>query len=198
MSEATRADMTSRLAKFREEFERHEKFPNMIETIELEIAYQEQLNRAFRPIQRLMEKELAKANRNDQTTYADQLVKLKEQLESQLLSSLSVDSGGEFSGTLTRPNGAAIPYRLRIDDMSDSGNFDGVVHDNPGVAGHWKFRVAGTRNGNLIQFSMTENLRGRLVGVKGEGVITGNRLLAIVTQRNNKGRTTRNKVILTR
>ena len=198
ISEATRSDLTSRLTRYRKEFEKTQSLPSIAETIELEIAYQEKLSRAFKPINKLLEKELAAANRNDDSGYANELVELKEKLELDLMSSLKINNGSEFSGTLTRPNGATIPYKLRIKDISDSGNFNGTVEDNFGVAGHWRYRVSGVRNGNWIQFSMSENLRGKLIAVKGEGVITGNRLLAVVTQRTNKGRTTENKVVLRR
>ena len=198
LSESSRAEMMQRLTEYRKQFEQNDSFPEMVETIELEIYYQTKLGRAFKPIMQSVEKELGNANKDGNSSYAKKLLELKQRLESQLLASKQIKSGSEFSGRLTRSNGATIPYKLKIENISESGDFVGIVHDNAGVAGHWKFRVKGKRNGNLIQFSMTENLRGKFTAVKGEGVVSETRLLAVVTQKTGKSKATRNHVVLHR
>ena len=198
LSESSRAEMMQRLTEYRKQFEQNDSFPEMVETIELEIYYQTKLGRAFKPIMQSIEKELKNANKDGNSSYANKLLELKQRLESQLLPSKQIMSGSEFSGRLTRSNGATVPYKLKIENISESGDFVGIVHDNFGVAGHWKFRVKGKRNGNLIQFVMTENLRGKLTAVKGEGVVSGTRLLAVVTQKTGKGKANQNYVVLRR
>ena len=180
LSESSRAEMMQRLVEYRKQFEQNDSFPEMVETIELEIYYQTKLGRAFKPITQSIEKELKTANKDGNSSYAKKLLELKQRLESQLLPSKQIMSGSEFSGRLTRTNGNTIPYKLKIENISESGDFVGIIHDNAGVAGHWKVRVKGKRNGNRIQFSMTENLRGNFTAVKGEGVVSGTRLLAVV------------------
>lgn len=198
LSEASRADMLGRMDRYISNFKNNGTFPNILESVELEINFQERLNRAFSPISRLIEKELKTANRNEDSKFAEELLKTKRQLESKLLSSKPVTSGTVFHGTLTRPNGDTIPYKLKIDSIGDSGDFEGTVEDNPGVAGHWRYKVTGSRVGSLIRFQMSENLRGKLTVVQGQGVVAGNRLIAQLDQKTAKGKGSQNMLMLRR
>lgn len=198
LSEATRTEMLGRLDRYTRDFKKNGTFPDIIETVELEIQYQERLNKAFTPVSRLLENELKVANREKSTQYAREILETKWELESTLLSSQPITSGTVFHGTLTRPNGATIPYQLKIDNISDSGDFEGTVEDNPGVGGHWRYRVSGSRTGSLIRFTMSENIRGKLIVVQAEGVVTGNRLIAQLNQKTAKGKGSQNTLLLQR
>ena len=198
LSEASRADMLGRMDRYIRNFKSNGTFPNILESVELEIKYQERLNRAFSPISRILESELKIANRNEDVNYSQELLKTKRRLESKLLSSQPVTNGTVFHGTLTRPSGDTIPYKLKFDYIGDSGDFEGTVEDNPGVAGHWRYKVTGNRVGSLIRFQMSENLRGRLTVVQAQGVVAGNRLIAQLNQKTAKSKGSQNMLMLRR
>ena len=198
LSEASRADLLSRMDRYIRNFKSNGTFPNIVESVELEIKYQERLNRAFSPISRMLESELKIANRKEDVNYSQELLKTKRRLESKLLSSQPVTNGMVFHGTLTRPSGDTIPYKLKIDYIGDSGDFEGTVEDNPGVAGHWRYKVTGNRVGSMIRFQMSENLRGRLTVVQAQGVVAGNRLIAQLNQKTAKSKGSQNMLMLRR
>ena len=198
ISEATRSEMLSRLDKYVRDFKSDGTFPSIVETVELEIGYQERLNKGFVRISRLLENELRDANHAGNSKYAAKLLKTKRDLETSLLSFRPINDGSVFHGTLTRPNGATIPFKLNISAISDSGDFEGVVDDNPGVAGHWRYKVAGSQTGSMVQFEMTQSLRGKLVSVQGRGIVTSNGLLAILKQKTVRNQASQNIVLLQR
>ena len=198
LSEASRADLLSRMDRYIRNFKSNGTFPNIVESVELEIKYQERLNRAFSPISRMLESELKIANRKEDVNYSQELLKTKRRLESKLLSSQPVTNGMVFHGTLTRPSGDTIPYKLKIDYIGDSGDFEGTVEDNPGVAGHWRYKVTGNRVGSMIRFQMSENLRGRLTVVQAQGFVAGNRLIAQLNQKTAKSKGSQNMLMLRR
>ena len=77
LSEATRAEYKKRIDRYIRNFERSGKFPNIVESVEMEIEYQTRLDRAFVPISKLLERELKRANRSDDQSYSEQLLQKK-------------------------------------------------------------------------------------------------------------------------
>ena len=199
LSEASRADMLRRIDQYKRTFKATGKLPNIADTVGLEINYQERLDRAFSPIEGLLEIELKDANRIDDSYRAKDLLKLKRTLETRLLNYRKIAKGEKFHGTFTDKNtGRVIPYKMKIESISDSGDFKAFVDNNPGIAGHRRYRVTGTISGSRIRCSMSENLRGTLQDVRIQGIVAGNRLVAQLDQRTVKGKTTENWIVLQR
>ena len=198
LSEASRAEMVNRIDQYQRTFNATGKFPNVSETIEMEIDYYQSLNRAYSPIARILEIELKDANRLNDVERAKNLLALKQRLETRLIEYKQIATDDEFIGTLTHEDGYVIPFEVRIETISDSGNFKAFVKNNPGRAGHRRYRVAGTINGSQVEFSMSENLRGDLQTVSVQGIVAGSRLIAQLDQRTAKGKTTKNWIVLRR
>ena len=198
LSEASRAEMLDRHDEYVSNFVESGELPGVLETVQLEMAYYEKLNKAYAPIANLLEAELKIANRNDDKTYTKYLITAKQFYESTLLKADRIDKDTVFKGTLTRPNGDTIPYKIQIESISESGDFEAIAHDNPSVRGHWKYRASGTCVGTHIQLSMSKNLNGKLAAVQLNGIIAGDRLLARLDQKTTKGKPTQNWLVLSK
>ena len=72
LSEASRAEMLDRHDEYVSNFVESGELPGVLETIQLEMAYYEKLNKAYAPIANLLEAELKIANRNDCLLYTSQ------------------------------------------------------------------------------------------------------------------------------
>ena len=105
-----------------------------------------------------------------------------------------------FTRTYEDRGGGTIPYHLRIQKVGAGGSFSGHVEDNPGVAGNWAYDVDGQMSGVAIEFVMTRSLRGQFKAVKAQGIVSGERIIANVTQvatgELKKGRSTTGLIIL--
>lgn len=196
LSESARAELIKSTRENRKLFATKRQFPDDPATAAIEIDYFTALNRNFLRIRRIFEQELARLNKEGLVERADSVVSHRDRVEEALLGPSAFHGGASFRGTLMRQSSAAVPFKLHISEVSDGGIFKGRVEDNPGVAGHWKYNVEGVVAGNALEFRMTENLRGKLTFVRGQGIVAGDRLVATLVQRAGKKKPSANVLFL--
>ncbi len=197
LPDATRTDCLQRIQDYRATFEQTQRFPDIPESLPMELTYYQKLDKAFAPVRKLIDAELRNANRHGHDLYAQQLVQTRQTLMADALGFSPLATEQIFRGTIHTADGTSIPYELRIDNADAGGLFGGIVDQNRGVAGHPRYRVSGETDGIQIRCTMSENLRSHFSVVRIEGVIAGDRLVAKVTQQ-RKGRPVRNHLVLLR
>lgn len=176
------------LTKAKERFERSGYFPADGSLLDLQFNYYKALADNFKPIHKIYESEIETAFRSGKDSAAERLVKSKAELEQRLLDVVPLTGNAVWRGTLLRSNGETIAYELHIAKSSATGSFAGVVEDNAGVGGHWRYEVEGQRTGINVQFDLTKSLRGKFVRVQAVGYIVGNIMIAQLSQLDSKRR----------
>jgi len=194
LTPGARRDKLDEVAAAKSRFVRNGIFPPDDEYAELELKYWLALNTAFMPLEKAMNQAI---DGGDEAR--DKARSMKASVESLLLGRKKVTDGSLWRGTFDR-GGSTIPYHLRIQKVGAGGSFSGHVEDNPGVAGNWAYDVDGQMSGVAIEFVMTRSLRGQFKAVKAQGIVSGDRIIANVTQittgEMQKGRSTTGLIIL--
>ena len=194
LTPGARRDKLGEVSAAKSRFIRNGTFPPDDEYAELELKYWLALNTAFMPLEKAINQAMESGDEA-----RDKAQSLKASVESLLLGRNKVTSGSLWRGTFDR-GGATIPYHLRIQKVGAGGSFSGHVEDNPGVAGNWAYDVDGQMSGVAIEFVMTRSLRGQFKAVKAQGIVSGDRIIANVTQMTTgevkKGRSTTGLIIL--
>jgi hypothetical protein len=187
-------DKLGEVAAAKSRFIRNGTFPPDDEYAGLELKYCLALNSAFMPLEKAINQAM---DSGDEAR--DKAKSMKASVESLLLGRNKVAANSLWRGTFDR-GGGTIPYHLRIQKVGAGGSFSGHVEDNPGVAGNWAYDVDGQMSGVAIEFVMTRSLRGQFKAVKAQGIVSGNRIIAQVTQvttgEMKKGHSTAGLIIL--
>lgn len=181
LTEAARKDKIDRWSQGKKQFESATKFLPEDEFAPMELKYYLSVDKAFAPVAKVINESIKAANKNGSTELAAEGVNLKARLESELLGVNRLYSHSKWHGTLRR-SGETIHYHLHLKEKKDGGSFTGHVEDNPGVAGNWAYDVEGQTQGLGVEFVMTKSIRGRFKAVHVSGIVSGERLIAKVTQ----------------
>lgn len=195
-TEAARADKLNELKAAKDEFGKTSTFPKHDDYAIFELDYYLGVHAAYKPMAKLVEEAFAKANKSDDEKLRAEATKLKEEMERILPGKNRLDGGTRWHGTFTRGNNDTIPYHLAIHKKGDAGSFRGHVEDNPGVAGNWAYDLEGQTVGLAIEYAMTKSVRGKFTAVRVVGIVSGDRLIARVTQVAGKGNPTQGLVVL--
>lgn len=182
LNSSEQVELQNKLIQAKADFGSWERFPRDGSLRDLQFDYFVSLGESFEPIHDLFEKEIDKAVRSDDLSRSNQLINDREKLEKELLKIEPLTTGTALTGTLYRQNGAAIPYKLYVNEGSSTGAFSGTVDDNPGVAGHYRYKVSGQRAGLKLAYQMTQNLRGKFIEVQGEGLIVSDTIIVRLLQ----------------
>jgi hypothetical protein len=181
LTAAARKDKMDDVKKAKKLFEDATKFPADDEFAELELKYHLLVNKAYTPIAKIIDQTIELGNQADFAKFAVEGQALKISIEKQLLGENKFTANTRWHGTLKK-GGGTIPYHLNLGKMSESGTFRGHVEDNVGVQGNWSYDVEGQCVGKAVEFAMTKSTRGNFKAVRVVGVVSGDRLIAEISQ----------------
>ena len=196
LTAAARKDKMDDWTKAKKLFEESNKFPDDDEFAELELKYYVSVNKAFMPIAAIINQNIELGNQSKNTKMAEEGMELKSKLEKQMLGTNNFNANSKWHGTLLRGKDT-IPYHLNIGRKTESGTFKGHVEDNPGIAGNWAYDVEGQTSGLGVNFALTKSVRGKFQAVQVLGVVSGDRLIAEVSQTTG-GKVTKGLIVLHR
>ena len=154
----------------------------------LELKYNRAVNKGFVPCAKLADEVIEKGNKAADTELAAKGLQMKKDVEGQLPGVGKMTAGSKWHGTFTR-GGATIPYHLNLNKAGAGGSFRAHVDDNPGAGGHWYYDVEGQTSGLGVEFALSTVGRGNLKAFVAKGVVSGDRLIAEVSQSTGKNLT---------
>lgn len=181
LTESARKDKVEQWTNARKLFETKTLFPLEDEFAATELNYFLAVSNAFAPVAKLYNDKIKSANKAGNGQLADETLQAKSELAEKLLGVTRFSAYSRWHGTFER-GGATIPYHLNVGKKAEGGTFTGHVEDNPGVAGNWAYDVEGQTEGLGVEFVMTKSLRGNFKEVRVTGIVSGDRLIANVTQ----------------
>jgi hypothetical protein len=171
-----RIERRKQLQAARTDFERKGTFPSDDDFAGIELEYYLKINSGAVPVSLMIDEVIEKGSRKKNDDLEKRGLKMKEALEEKLGGASRLVGRSVWEGQLFRSDGKTIPYRLEV-EMGKGGSFKGHVEENPGVAGN-RYDVEGQTRVLGVKYEMSKSLRGNLIALSGDGIVSGDRLIA--------------------
>jgi hypothetical protein len=198
LTPAARTDRRRQLQAAREAFERDGKFPPDDDFAAMALDYFTKVNKAAVPLTLMIDEVIEKGSKTNNDELEKQGLNLKADLEKQLGGASRLVENSVWHGELHRADGSTIPYHLYVGKMAEGGLFKGHVEDNPGVAGNWSYDVQGQTRALGVEYRLSQNRRGNFTAVTVVGIVSGDRLIANITQVAGRGKPATALIVLKR
>ena len=180
-----RADRVKELEEAKSNFETTGRFPGGFDFAAIELEYFMSLSKAYAPIAKLADAQLDKALKAGRKEDEDEIRKLKDGLDAQLGGN-KLQKGTVWAGSFLI---GGKPQRYRVEIHDRKGNtIKGHVHDSPQFVGHPEYDFVGAVDGLNFEIHSSRIIAGHLKLIKLEGIVSGNRFIARVSQITKTGK----------